>query len=97
MYFYQSVLPTFTSFSKVLKLIQCLHDQIQNLMNKLASKFIKPELIQQLKQEGSSLTKSNNSLENQKSNPDLTVGILTKALLAKLHDNGDILKIKEQF
>ena len=61
-------------------------------MNKLASKFTKPEVIQQLKQEGSSFTKLTISLENQKSDPDLTVGILTKTLLAKLLDDGDILE-----
>ena len=61
-------------------------------MNKLASKFIKPEVIQQLKQTGSSLTKLNISLESQKSHSDLTVGILTKALLAKLLDDRDILE-----
>ena len=62
-------------------------------MNKLASKFIKPEVIQQLKQEGSSFTtKWNISLENQKSDPDLTFGILTKAWLAKLLNDGDIVE-----
>ena len=49
-------------------------------------------MIQQLKQEGTSFTKLNISLENQKSDPDLTVGILTKALLAKLFDDEDILE-----
>ena len=52
MYFYQSFLPTFNSFNKFLRteepLIQCLCDQIQSFMNKLTSKFIKPEVIQQL-------------------------------------------------
>ena len=61
MYLYQSVLPTFTNFNKFLQteeaLIQYLHGQIQSFMNKLASKFIKPEEIPQLKQEGSSFTK----------------------------------------
>ena len=61
-------------------------------MNKLASKFIKPDVIHQLKQEGSSFTKLNILLENQKSDPDLTVGILTKALLTKLLDDWDILQ-----
>lgn len=63
MCFHQSVLLTFTNFNKFLwteePLIQCLYDQIQSFMNKLASKFIKPEVvIQQLKQEGSSFTKT---------------------------------------
>lgn len=86
----------FTNFSKFLQteepLIQCLYDQIQSFMNKLASRFIKPELIQQLKQEGLSFTKLNISLENQKSDQDLTVDILTKALLANLLDEEDILE-----
>ena len=55
MYFYQSVLPVFTNFSKFLRteepLIQFLYDEIQSFMNKLTSKFIKLEVMQQLKQE----------------------------------------------
>ena len=55
LYFYQSVLPMFTNFTKFLRteepLIQFLHDQIQSFMNKLTSKFIKLEVIKQLKQE----------------------------------------------
>ena len=73
MYIYQSVLPTFTNFNKFLQtdepLIQFLYGQIQSFINKLASKLIKPEVIQQLKQEGTSFTKLNISLENQKSDP----------------------------
>ena len=49
-------------------------------------------MIQQLKQEGLPFTKLNISLENQKSDPDLTIGILTKALLAKLLDDKEILE-----
>ena len=49
MYFNQSVLLTFTNFKRFLwteePLIQCLYDQIQSFMNKLASKFIKPEVV----------------------------------------------------
>ena len=96
MYFYQSVLSTFTNFSKFSRteepLIQCLYDQIQNFMNKLASKFNKPEVIQPVKQKGSSFTKLNISLENQKSDPHLTVGISTKALLVNLLEDEDILE-----
>ena len=55
LYFYQSVLPMFTNFTKFLRteepLIQFLYDQIQSFMNKLTSKFIKLEVIKQLKQE----------------------------------------------
>ena len=61
-------------------------------MNKLASKFVKPDVIQQLKQQRSSFIKLSISLENQKSDPDLTAGIFTKALLAKLLDDGNILE-----
>ena len=61
-------------------------------MNKLASEFIKPDVIHKLKQEGLSFTKLTILLENQKSDPDLTVGILTKALLTKLLDDWDILE-----
>ena len=91
-----TALPLFTNSNTFLQteepLIQCLYDQIQRFMNKLASKFIKPEVIQQLKWEGLSFSKLNISLENQKSNPDLTIGILNKTLLAKLLDDGNILE-----
>ena len=48
--------------------------------------------MQQLKQEELPFTKLNISLENQKSDPDLTIGILAKALLAKLLDDKEILE-----
>ena len=51
--FFQAILLTFTNFNKLLQmeepLIQCLHGETQAFMNKLASKFVKPEIIRKLK------------------------------------------------
>ena len=51
--FFQSSIVTFTNFNKFLQreepLIYSIYDHIQTPMNKLASKFIKPNVIQDLK------------------------------------------------
>ena len=52
-YSLQAILPTFTNFDKLLQteepLIQCLHGETQPFMNKLASKFLKSEIMHKLK------------------------------------------------
>ena len=52
-YSLQAILPTFTNFHKLLQteepLIQCLHGETQPFMNKLASKFLKSEIMHKLK------------------------------------------------
>ena len=85
--FFQSVLPVFTNFNKFLQteepLVQCLYDEMQQFMNKLASKFIKPEVIRKLKDDNLSFSKLDTCLENQKDDISLTIGILTKSTLNK--------------
>ena len=53
--FYHAVLPCFTNFNKLLQkkelLIYTLHNAQQHFMNKLASRFVEPEVIQIHKEE----------------------------------------------
>lgn len=92
--FFQSILPTFTNFNKFLQteepLIQCLYDEVQQFMNKLASKFVKPEVIQNLKAEELLFAKLNIYLQNQKDDASLTIGFLTKTTIRKALDDGSI-------
>ena len=92
--FFKAVLPAFTNFNKILQteepLIHCLHDQMQSFLHKLASKFVKHDVIQQTKQNDISLTKLDITLVNQKDDEDLTVGLLTTKKLNELLDEGDI-------
>ena len=59
-------------------------------MNKLASKFIKPDVIRQLKDDKLSFSKLDTSLANQKDDVDLTIGNITKPQLRRALDEGDI-------
>ena len=60
--FYQGVLPVFTTFNKYLQreepLVYQLSEAQERFMNKLAAKFIKPEVIQEIKNEEKSFAKS---------------------------------------
>ena len=94
LFFFQAALPTFTNFNKFLQteepLIQCLYDEMQMFMNKLAAKFIKPEVIRELKGNELSFSKLDVSLANQKNDKDLTIGNVTKPKLRRVLDEGDI-------
>ena len=94
--FYQGVLPVFTIFNRYLQreepLIYQLHDAQERFMNKLASRFIKPEIIQENKNQGKSFAKLDISWENQKDDNDLGIGMITKRTLRQLFENGDISK-----
>ena len=85
--FFLAILPTFTNFNKFLQtgepLIQCLHGDMEAFMNKLTSKFIKPEIIHKFA--GLDI-----NLENQKYDKNLTIGSITKAKLCKALDEVDI-------
>ena len=80
--FFHASLPTFINFNKFLQteepLIHCLHAEMQTFMNNLASKFIKPDVIRQLKDNKLSFSKLDTSLANQKDDVDLTIGNITK-------------------
>ena len=92
--FFQASLPAFTNFNKFPQteepLIHCLHAEMQTFMNKLASKFIKPDVIRQLKDDKLSFSKLDTSLANQKVDVDLTIGNITKPQLRRAFDEGDI-------
>ena len=62
-------------------------------MNKLASKFVKPEIINRLKDDNLSFTKLDIGLGNQKDDKNLTIGNITKPKLCKALDEGDISQV----
>ena len=68
--FFQSSIVTFTNFNKFLQreepLIYSIYDHMQTFMNKLAGKFMKPNVIQELKNAKKSFPKLDISLESQK-------------------------------
>ena len=82
--FFQASLPTEEP------LIHCLHAEMQTFMNKLASKFIKPDVIRQLKDDQLYFSKLGTSFANQKDDVDLTIGNITKPQLRRALDEGDI-------
>ena len=92
--FFQASLVTFTNFNQFLQredsLIYLLNSQMNQFMNKLASKFVKPEVIQQLKESDQSFAALDTSLQNQRDDIDLFIGMLTKQKLRKLLNEGDI-------
>ena len=94
MLFYQGVLPDLTTFNKYLQreepLIYQLFEAQERLMNTLAARFIKTEVIQKIKNEEKSFAKLDISLQNQKDDIDLGIGILTKRKVKQLFENGDI-------
>ena len=81
-FFFQGVLPVFTTFNKYLqreeRLIHQLPEAQEHFMNKLAARIIKPEVIQEIRNEEKSFAKLDISLQNQKGEIDLGIGILTK-------------------
>ena len=91
--FLQSVTPLFMNFNLFLQkeepLVSLLHEEIQKFMNKLASPFVKPEVIQQLNKEKKSFSALNVSQQNQRDDQNIHIGLLTKSLLKKLLQ-GDI-------
>ena len=92
--FYQGVLPVFTTFNKYLQreepLIYQLSEAQERFMNKLAARFIKPEVFQETKSEEKPFAKLDISFQNQKEDIDLGIGILTKRKAKQLLENGNI-------
>ena len=87
--FYQYALPIFTNFNKFLQreepLIHILKGQIQIFLSKLCSKFIKPAYKIKHFEEDLEC-----SVENQKDDNDLSIGLVTKTTLRKLCSDGDV-------
>ena len=75
--FFRSIIATFPNFNKFLQreepLICSFYDHLQTFMDKLASKFIKSNAIQELNDGKKSFSKLDISLEYQKDD-DLFIG-----------------------
>ena len=86
--FLQSVTPLFTNFNGFLQkeelIVNLLHEEMQKFMNKLATRFVKSEVIQQLNEEKRSFSALNMSRENQRDDQNIHIGLLTNSLLKKL-------------
>ena len=86
--FWQSVALLFTNFNRFFQkeepLVYLLHEEMQKIMNKLASQFVKREVIQQINEEKKSFLALNVSRENQREGQNIHIHLLTKLLLKKL-------------
>ena len=92
--FFQSTIAMFTKFNRFLQredpLLYLMNTQMEAFMQKLAAKFVKPEKIMAHKQVKGSLKSLDISLDNQKQDESLSIGMVTKAKLRKLLNDGDI-------
>ena len=92
--FYQAVLPTFTSFNKFLQretpCVHLLHDKLELFINNLLGKFVKIAVIREAKEEGNLIDIDFHSSENQLADSNIFVGFMTRQLLLKLLNDGDI-------
>ena len=93
LFFFQAVLPVFTTFNLFLQRdapqIYILHSQMQNLLKKLLSKFIKPVVIQRHRESLSEIVYSDS--ENQLENSKLFIGLVTASEIRKKLEGGDII------
>ena len=62
---------------------------METFLQKLAAKFVKPKIVMAHKQEKGSLKSLDISFENQKEDENLSIGMVTKAKLRRLLDEGD--------
>ena len=80
--FWQSVALLFTNFNRFFQkeepLVYLLHEEMQKIMNKLASQFVKPEVIQQINEEKKSFLALNVSRENQREGQNIHIQLLQK-------------------
>ena len=94
LYFFQSALMTFTNFNQFLQredpLIYLAYDHMNRFMNKLASKFIKPDVLQMFKAQDKPFSTLDTSLLNQRNDIDLFIGMMTKQKLKQLLRDRDI-------
>ena len=92
--FFHAVLPCFNNFNRLLQqeepLIYKLHEAQQRFLHKLASKFVKPSVIQVHKTAGLSFADLDVSLESQRDDVELGIGITTRATVMKLLKTGDV-------
>ena len=92
--FFQSAIALLTNFNRFLQredpLIYLMHAQMEKFLNKLAVKFTRPEKVMEHKQKFGTLKTLDISLENQKADENLSVGLVTRGQLRKLLNEGDI-------
>lgn len=67
-----------------------MHAQMEKFLNKSAVKFTRPEKVMEHKQKFGTLKTLDISLENQKADENLSVGLVTRGQLRKLLNEGDI-------
>ena len=91
--FFHSAIATFSNFNLFLQredpLIYLMHAQMEAFMTKLAVKFVQPEKVREHKQRFGSLKSVDISIENQKADEALSIGMISKGKLRKLLEEGD--------
>ena len=70
---------------------------MNNFIKKLASRFVKPEVIQAFKETGQPFSNLDISLANQKSNDNLVITFTTRQKLQKLLPEGIDQRISDMF
>ena len=92
--FYQAGLPTFISLNKFLQretpCVHLLHDKLNSFVNKLLGKFVKIPVIRRANEEGNLIDVDFHSNENQLADSSIFVGFMTRQLLQKLFNDGDV-------
>ena len=96
--FFLTVLPLFTTFNLFLQhdapQIHVLYRQIDCLLHKALSKFVKPAIIQQYQNNLVEDELHNEALENQLEDSKLFIGLVTASEVQKRLQNGDIASEK---
>ena len=91
--FYQAIIPTFTTLNKFLQretpCIHLLNDKLQSFFFNLLSKFVKVSIIRDAKEKGE-LFDVDFSIDNQLQDGKIFIGIMTRQILRKLLNEGDI-------
>ena len=92
--FFQSAIALLTNFNRFLQREEPLiylmhtqmHTQMETFLNKLAVKFIRPEKVMEHKEKFGTLKGLDISLENQKADAAVTIGMVKKGRLRKFLD-----------
>ena len=97
--FFQSILPCFTHTNQFLQreepLIHVLQPQLLNLFKKILGKFVKPSILS-LHVNADTLTSVDfSTISNQVLDKDLAIGFLTKQMVNKLYEEGDITNVQK--
>lgn len=92
--FYQAVLPSFTSINKFLQretpCIHVIHERLQSFLTTVLSKFVKISVIREAQDNEDLINVDFVSTDNQLPDSTVFIGFITKQMLNKLLDDGDI-------